>query len=71
MQTITTPEGRTVLLDLDAMTPDQAMMLAQAAATLLARSGMIADGAALSGPHLLQFLDELGEHLAAAPDPAV
>lgn len=55
--------GRHALLDLDGpVTPEQGQALAEALAKVLVKSGMLADGARLTGPHLLQFADELVEH---------
>lgn len=64
MKTITLDDGRTVVLDIDTISPDQGMALAEAVAAMLVRSGRIRDDVALSGPHLLQFLSELGDELA-------
>lgn len=58
-------DGRSVLLDdVDEMTADQGLMLATAVADLLIRSGQVRDDAALSGPHLVQFLGELADQIA-------
>src|SRR3546814_13867138 len=53
------------LVDLDQMSQDQGLTLATAVADLLIRSGTTRDDVPLSGPQLLQFLSELGDHLAA------
>src|SRR3546814_5406549 len=47
------------------MSHDQGLTLATAVADLLIRSGTTRDDVPLSGPQLLQFLSELGDHLAA------
>jgi hypothetical protein len=53
------------LVDLDQISPDQGLTLATAVADVLIRSGTTRDDVPLSGPHLLQFLSELGDLLAA------
>jgi hypothetical protein len=66
LKTVQISDGRQVALDdLDAMTPDQGLQLATAVADVLIRSGHIRDDVALSGPHLLQFLSEMGDWLAS------
>lgn len=60
-------DGRMIqLVDLDQVTPIQGLTLATAVADVLIRSGMTRDDVPLSGPHLLQFLSELGDHLVAS-----
>lgn len=54
---------RSAVLDIGDLTPDQGLALASSAAALLMRSGMLAQGAVLTGPHLMQFMDELAEQL--------
>lgn len=63
--TTTISDGRAVtLVDLDNISPEQGLHLANAMADLLIRSGMIDPNAALSGPHLIQFTRELADSLA-------
>ena len=63
MQTITV-DGRKAILDIpaDQHTASTSQMLAEALAKMLVKSGMLADGAHLTGPHLLQFAEEFVEH---------
>lgn len=65
LKTVTISDGRQIVLDdLDAITPAQGLDLATAIADVLVRSGQIRDDVALSGPHLLQFLSEMGDWLS-------
>ena len=62
MQTITVGT-RTAILDLaEPVTPEQGQMLAEALAKVLVKTGMLASGARLTGPHLIQFAEEYVEH---------
>lgn len=63
METITV-DGRTALLDIPESEhgSHSSKMLAEALAKILIKSGMLANGALLTGPHLLQFAEELVEH---------
>lgn len=64
-------DGRSVnLVDVDNVTPHQGLALATAAADVLIRSGMTRDDVPLTGAHLLQFLSELGDCLAAQREAA-
>jgi hypothetical protein len=68
IQTVTISDGRRVdLVDVDAMSADQTLRLATAAADVLVRSGQIRDDVALTGPQLVMFLNELGDWLASNP----
>lgn len=61
MKTITV-NGRSALLDLQDVTPAQGEMLAEALTKVLIKTGGLADGARLTGPHLIQFAEEFVEH---------
>lgn len=61
MQRITA-DGRNALLDLEELTPSQGRMIAEALTKVLIKSGGLANGARLTGPHLIQFAEELVEH---------
>jgi hypothetical protein len=67
MQQIELKDGRTVTIDIDtsSLSPIQTLMIISAAVDVLVRSGRIRDDVAINGPQLLQFLDELGDELAA------
>lgn len=66
LKTVTITDGRQIVLDdLDTITPEQGLDLATAIADVLVRSGQIRDDVALSGPHLMQFLSEMGDWLSA------
>lgn len=54
--------GRTAILDIQDITPDQGAMLAEALAKVLVKTGGLADGVRLTGPHLIQFAEEIVEH---------
>lgn len=54
--------GQRAFLDLDEVTPAQGEMLAEALAKVLIKTGGLADGARLTGPHLIQFAEEYVEH---------
>ena len=61
MKTITV-NGRSALLDLEDVTPAQGALLAETLAKVLVKTGGLADGARLTGPHLIQFAEEFVEH---------
>lgn len=68
IQTVTIADGRRIdLVDIDAMSADQTLQLATAAADVLVRSGQIRDDASLTGPQLVMFLNELADWLASRP----
>jgi hypothetical protein len=54
--------GKTAHLDLEDITPAQGAALAESLGRVLISRGGIRDGAILTGPHLLQFAEELIEH---------
>lgn len=69
LKTVTIADGRRIVLDdLDQLTHEQGLDLATAAADVLVRSGQIRDDVALSGPHIMQFLSEMGDWLASLPE---
>ena len=55
-------DGRTAILDVQDVTPDQGAMLAEALAKVLVKTGGLAEGARLTGPHLIQFAEGFVEH---------
>lgn len=62
LQTVTVG-NRSAVLDLEPeMSPHQARLLAEALAKVLVKTGALANGARLTGPHLLQFAEEFAEH---------
>lgn len=67
MKTITV-DNRSAVLDLPASELSAAAgeMLGEALAKMLVKTGMLADGALLTGPHLLQFAEEYLEHTPPA-----
>lgn len=67
MKTITVGT-RSAILDIpaDQHGPESSKMLAEALTKMLVKTGQLADGAHLTGPHLLQFAEEFVEH---APEP--
>lgn len=68
IQTVTISDGRRVdLVDVDAMSADQTLQIVTAVADVLVRSGQIRDDVALTGPHLVMFLNELADWIASRP----
>lgn len=61
MKRVTVGE-RTAILDVEPITPEQGALLAEALAKMLIKTGSLANGALLTGPHLLQFTEEWLEH---------
>ncbi|MAM84463.1 MAG: hypothetical protein CL472_07295 [Acidobacteria bacterium] len=67
MQKITVGNRSAVLgIHADQHSAETSKMLAEALAKILVKTGQLAEGAHLTGPHLLQFAEELVEH---APEP--
>jgi len=72
LKTVTITDGREIVLDdLDQISHQQGLDLATAVADVLIRSGQIRDDVALSGPHLMQFLSEMGDWLSTLSEPTV
>lgn len=67
MQKITVG-NRSAVLDIpaDQHSAETSKMLGEALAKMLVKTGQLAEGAHLTGPHLLQFAEEFVEH---APEP--
>ena len=55
-------DGRRAHIDMEEVSPDQGAMHAEALAKVLMKTGGLADGAHLTGPHLIQFAEEYVEH---------